>query len=370
MLRSIFRKFYVLPPRKYAEAARSKGDDYRNPESVNIQWGHQDDYEIIDYLGKGKYSEVQKGVNLLTLEPVVLKVLKPTRPVRVCREIKILQYLSGKYNTVKLKEVIKDYASQVPTLVLEYVENPDHRAQIKTFTDFDIRYYMYEISKSLDYCHSLGIIHRDVKTSNIMIDHKQRKCRLIDWGLAEFYVPDHKLSVRVASKPYKAPELLLGYEFYDYSLDSWCLGATMAGMIFQKDPFFNGEDNDRVLLNIIHTLGSEEFNNYLAKYQIESSNKILKSIEKTSSKSLSKFITQENKHLVSKDAIDLLAGLLMYDHHFRLLPKEIMEHAYFDPVKEMWSILNSGAEIPSNKPYTQTAEILRKRLSTQSKRTN
>lgn len=74
---------------------------------------------------------------------------------------------------------------------MEHVETDDvdFRQLYKTFTDFDIRYYMFEILKALDYCHSKGIVHRDVKPHNIMIDHANRKLRLIDWGLAEFYHP-------------------------------------------------------------------------------------------------------------------------------------------------------------------------------------
>lgn len=51
----------------------------------------------------------------------------------------------------------------------------------------EIRYYIYELLLALDYCHSQGIMHRDVKPHNIVIDHENRKLRLIDWGLAEFY---------------------------------------------------------------------------------------------------------------------------------------------------------------------------------------
>ena len=71
---------------------------------------------------------------------------------------------------------------------MEYVEtgDEDFRTLYKKLTDFDIRYYLYEILKALDFCHSKGVIHRDVKPHNIMIDHAQRKVRLIDWGLAEF----------------------------------------------------------------------------------------------------------------------------------------------------------------------------------------
>lgn len=366
MLKALVRRMVTMTPRLYADAAVSHGEDYTNSEKVTINWGHQDDYEIIDKLGQGKYSEVYKGVNLITLEQVVIKILKPIKVERILREVKILGLVGGKNNTALLKEVVKDYATQVPSLILEYVSNLEPKTQLKNLNDFEIRYYLYEIAKALDYCHSLGIIHRDVKRGNIMIDHKKRRCRLIDWGLAEFYKPETKLSVKVSSKPYKAPELLVYYDHYDYSLDSWCLGVTMAGLIFQKDPFFYGEDNDKVLLNIINTLGTDEFFDYLSKFQIPIDGKLERMIEKANKKPWSRFITQENKHLVSEDAFNLLDKVLTYNHYFRLLPKEIMSHSYFEPVREMWALIDSGRDIPTDKVYSVTAEIIKSQSSSNS----
>jgi len=71
-----------------------------------------------------------------------------------------------------------------------------------------------------------------------MIDHENKKVfeiltklRIIDWGLAEFYLPEKDYNVRVSSRYFKGPELLVSYEYYHYSLDIWSLGVMMAGMV-------------------------------------------------------------------------------------------------------------------------------------------
>jgi len=61
---------------------------------------------------------------------------------------------------------------------------------IPTLTDTDNRLYMYKILMALDYCHANGIMHRDVKPLNIVINNVSKQLRLIDWGLADYYKPD------------------------------------------------------------------------------------------------------------------------------------------------------------------------------------
>jgi casein kinase II subunit alpha len=128
-------------------------------------------------------------------------------------------------------DVVRDPSSKTPCLITECIDNTDFKILFPKFTDFDIRFYIFEVLKALDYCHSMGIMHRDVKPHNIIIDHKKRELRLIDWGLAEFYFPGQEYNVRVASRYFKGPELLVDNMLYDYSLDIWSLGCMFAGMV-------------------------------------------------------------------------------------------------------------------------------------------
>ena len=75
-------------------------------------------------------------------------------------------------------------------------------------------------------------MHRDVKPQNIIIDPENKILKLIDWGLAEFYHPEQEYNVRVASRFFKGPELLVDDIFYDYSLDIWSTGAMFASMVY------------------------------------------------------------------------------------------------------------------------------------------
>ena len=65
--------------------------------------------------------------------------------------------------------------SKTPSLIFEYVNNTDFRSLYPKFNDLDVRFYILELLKALDYCQSKGIMHRDVKPHNVMIDHENRK---------------------------------------------------------------------------------------------------------------------------------------------------------------------------------------------------
>jgi casein kinase II subunit alpha len=112
---------------------------------------------------------------VVNYQKCVVKVLKPVKKKKIKREIKILQNLAGGPNIVALLDVVRDSQSKTPSLIFEYVNNTDFRSLYPKFTDLDVRFYIFELLKALDYCHSKGIMHRDVKPHNVMIDHENRK---------------------------------------------------------------------------------------------------------------------------------------------------------------------------------------------------
>ncbi|CAO2623972.1 Casein kinase II subunit alpha [Lemmus lemmus] len=240
-----------------------------------------------------------EAISITNNEKVVVKILKPVKKKKIKREIKILENLRGGPNIITLADIVKDPMSQTPALVFEHVNNTDFKQLYQTLTDYDIRFYIYEVLKALDYCHSMGIMHRDVKPHNIMIDHEHRKVRLIDWGLAEFYHPGKEYNFRVASR------------------------------YFKKEPFFHGHNNYDQLVRIAKVLGTEDLYDYIDKYNIELDPRFNDILGRHSRKQWERFVHSENQHLVSPEALDFLDKLLRYDHQSRLTEREAMEHPYF-----------------------------------------
>jgi len=319
--------------RVHADACLDRPPEYWDYENCVIEWGDQDNYEVVRKVGRGKYSEVFEGIHAPDESRCIIKILKPVKKKKIKREIKILQNIRGGTNVITLLDVVRDPQSKTPSLIFEYVNNTDFKVLYPTLSDMEIRYYLYELLKALSFCHSVGIMHRDVKPHNVMIDHEKRQLRLIDWGLAEFYFPGREYNVRVASRYFKGPELLVDYQLYDYSLDMWSLGCMLAAVMFKKEPFFFGHDNHDQLVKIARVLGTDSLYDYLDKYGIDLEPELESLVSTHSRKPWSKFVTPENQHLVSPEGIDLLDKLLRYDHATRLTSDEAMQHPYFAPVR-------------------------------------
>ena len=114
--------------------------------------GTQDHFEILQKVGRGKYSEVFEGINVDSsgYDKCIIKVLKPVKKKKIKREIKILQNLMGGPNVVQLIDVVRDPQSKTPSIITEYVNNTDFKTLYPRFSDFDVRFYIAELLKALE----------------------------------------------------------------------------------------------------------------------------------------------------------------------------------------------------------------------------
>ena len=118
-------------PRYYANACIDKPENYYDYKSFELTWGPMDYYEVVQKIGRGKYSEVFDGVNTLNNQKWVIKILKPIKLEKMQREIKILQTLYGGQNIIKLYDMAQDDVSEVTALIFERVNHTDHRILYK-----------------------------------------------------------------------------------------------------------------------------------------------------------------------------------------------------------------------------------------------
>jgi len=320
----------------YADVNERMGKEYYDYESYKIKWSSTErceNYSIIKKIGRGKYSEVFEGHDSLNDTKIVIKILKPVRVTKIRREIKILDTLRGGPNIVKLTGVCKSVPPAFGALIFEHIDHVENvKRTMLFFTDYEIRYFMYQLVKALDYCHSKGIIHRDVKPQNLVIDRKNKRLRLIDWGLADFYHKHQIYNVRVASRHYKSPELLVRMQMYDYSVDLFAFGLTLLGMVSQKIPFFRGEDNVDQLYKIADVLGTVDLKKYISKYKLKPSKDFNKLLEKHTPRLSLKQYHKRHNNFATGGLYNLLGSVLRYDHQERLTARQCMEHTYFKQI--------------------------------------
>lgn len=129
----------------------------------------------------------------------------------------------------------------------------------------------------------------------------------------------------------------------------------MAGMIFRKEPFFKGEDNYDQLAKIVKVLGYDAFNEYVQRYNIDLDPYYEDIIPNCPARRYEDYINENNRHLVSPEAIDLLHNILDYEQHARPTAREAMAHPYFEPVVRMYT---DPDNIAPESPEETTAEIL------------
>ena len=211
------------------------------------------------------------------------------------------------------------------------MEHFQHHRFEKYFDNFKItetRNYMKQALEILAKIHQRGIIHRDIKPQNLLYNRESGVLKMIDFGRAEEFKAESK-SVKVGSKFFKAPELLVGYSHYDFGIDIWNLGLILGCFIFRKYPLLYFRGNDDLLDLVVEVFGFQRLFKFLNKYSITIADSKKKKYFGVTGAGFQFFVSKNNSDNLDEDALDLLDKMLVIDPQDRITAKQALEHPFF-----------------------------------------
>ncbi|CAD8122529.1 unnamed protein product [Paramecium sonneborni] len=301
-------------------------------------------FTIQKLLGKGSYGCVFSAIDVQTKEQVAIKKIfrafrNQTDAQRTFREVCFLHQLFDHDNIIRLRKVIKSQNPNDLYLIFDFMEADLYMAiRKKVLQPIHFQYIIYQILIALKYLHSGGLIHRDLKPSNILIN-RHSIIKLTDFGLArsvqELDETIQIMTENVATKSYRAPEVLLGSRNYSYPVDMWSVGCILWEMINNKVLFQRGNQN--IIKNIIEFLGIPNENDILS-FQTQHSNDIKRYISQISEDQTNQFqkiFDQIDPQDPLASAYDFIQKCLRYNPNMRMTAEEALEHPYILPMRQM-----------------------------------
>merc|ERR1719158_2139842 len=222
-------------------------------------------YTGLQYIGEGAYGMVVSAMDMKTQSKVAIKKISPfehqTYCQRTLREIKILNRFQHE-NIIDIRDILRPvHIDQLRDVyIVQSLMETDLYKLLKTqrLSNDHICYFLYQILRGLKYIHSANVLHRDLKPSNLLLN-TTCDLKICDFGLARVADPEHDhtgfLTEYVATRWYRAPEIMVNSKGYSQSIDMWAVGCILAEMLSNR-PIFPGKHYLDQLNHILGILGS------------------------------------------------------------------------------------------------------------------
>lgn len=229
-------------------AAGVTGDETRRQAVKRHQHKHnlRHRYDFLHTLGKGTYGTVKKAVDRATGIKVAIKSIRKDKIKneqefnQIRREIEIMSSLRHPH-IINISEVFENKTKIV--IVMEYAESGElfeHLRRRKALSEEEARRLFRQIVSAVHHCHANGIVHRDLKLENILLDEKFN-IKIADFGLSNVYHKDNVLDTFCGSPLYASPEIVHGKPYCGPEVDAWALGVLLFSLVYGSMPF-NADD--------------------------------------------------------------------------------------------------------------------------------
>nr|UCK81538.1 mitogen-activated protein kinase 14 [Arenicola marina] len=305
-------------------------------------------YENLFPVGSGAYGQVCSSFDTqLNMKVAIKKLARPFQSAvhakRTYREVRMLKHMNHE-NIIALLDVFtpaQSLAEFEDVYLVTHLMGADLNNIVKTqkLSDDHVQFLIYQILRGLKYVHSAGIIHRDLKPSNIAVN-EDCELKILDFGLAR-HVED-EMTGYVATRWYRAPEIMLNWMRYNMTVDVWSVGCIMAELLTGK-PLFPGTDHIDQLTRIMALVGTPS-GELLGKITSDEARRYISTLQVMQRKDLREILPGANP-----EAIDLLERMLDLDPESRITAEQALAHPYLrqyaDPSDE-----------PESQPYDQSFE--------------
>ncbi|XP_024240876.1 NUAK family SNF1-like kinase 1 [Oncorhynchus tshawytscha] len=199
-------------------------------------------YEVMETLGKGTYGKVKRAMERTTRKTVAIKSIRKESitddldRVHIKREIEITSALKHPY-IIRFHEVFESRDKIV--IVMEYAsrgELYDYVNERRRLVETEARDIFRQITSAVHYCHTNGVVHRDLKLENILLD-QDLNVKLADFGLSNRFKKDNLLQTYCGSPLYASPEIVKGLPYHGPEVDCWAMGVLLYALVYGSMPF-------------------------------------------------------------------------------------------------------------------------------------